>query len=86
MSLHPYSVLGISLLLYELFDLSTESLQILLQRNVLQQRVLQHSLQLPVNLQRQVQGQPAVRRVGGIKRSHDASPPAEVGLVNIGCL
>lgn len=57
-----------------------------LQRNVLQQRVLQHGLQLPVNLQRQVQGQPAVCRVGGVKRSHDASPPAEVGLVNIRCL
>lgn len=34
-----------------------------LQCNVLQQCVFQHSLQLPVDLQRQVQGQPAVRRV-----------------------
>lgn len=54
-----------------------------LEGNVLQQRVLQHSLELPVDLQRQVQGQPAVRRVGGVKRSHDASPPAQVGLVYI---
>lgn len=34
-----------------------------LQCNVLQQCVFQHSLQLPVDFQRQVQGQPAVRRV-----------------------
>ena len=54
-----------------------------LQSDVLQQRVLQHRLQLPVNLQRQVQGQPAVRRVGGVKRGHDAPPSAEVGLVNV---
>lgn len=54
-----------------------------LQSNVLQQCVLQHSLQFPIDLQRQVQGQPAVRRVGGVKRSHDASPSAQVGLVNV---
>lgn len=54
-----------------------------LQCNVLQQSVLQHRLQLPVDLQRQVQGQPAVGRVRGIEGSHDASPPAQVGLVNV---
>lgn len=56
---------------------------IYLQSNVLQQRVLQHSLQLPVDLQRQVQGQPAVRRVGGVERSHDASPPAHMGFIDV---
>lgn len=66
-----------------LCDMTPAGEETYLQGNVLQQCVLQHSLQLPVNLQRQVQGQPAVRRVGGVKRSHDASPPTQVSFVNV---
>lgn len=57
--------------------------RVYLQCNVLQQSVLQHSLQLPVDLQRQVQSQPAVCWVWGIKWSHDASPSAQLGFVNV---
>lgn len=57
-----------------------------LQRDVLQQRVLQHRLQLAVDLQRQVQGEAAVGRVRGVERRHDAPPPAQVGLVDVGRL
>lgn len=54
-----------------------------LQGDVFQQSVLQHSLQLPVDLQRQVQSQPAVRWVWGIEGSHDASASAQLGFVNV---
>lgn len=64
----------------------TTSEKTYLQRDVLQQRVLQHRLQLAVDLQRQVQGEAAVGRVRGVEWRHDAPPPAQVGLVDVGRL
>lgn len=50
-SLPSCSVVWNSLLFYEPLDLCSQCLQILLQSNILQQRVFQHSLQLSVDLQ-----------------------------------
>ena len=52
-----------------------------LQRDVLEQRVLQHGLQLAVDLQREVQGEAGVGGVRGVQRGHDAPPPAQGRLV-----
>ena len=44
-----------------------------LQGDIFQQRVLQHSLKLLVDLQRQVQGHPGVGGLRGVEGGHDAA-------------
>ena len=44
-----------------------------LQGDIFQQRVLQHSLKLLVDLQRQVQGHPGVGGFRGVEGGHDAA-------------
>lgn len=57
-----------------------------LQRDVLEQRVLQHGLQLPIDLQWEVEGQAGVGGVGGVQGGHDAPPPTQGHLVVVGRL